>query len=132
MRKWEFEENYMKKGDFLLIFTLLFLLVGAFFYVQNSFVESNSKFISVQVNGKEIRKIKFGVGKNQYPIRTNFGLNILEVDEEGVRVIEASCPDKLDVKFGKISRVGQSIVCLPNRLVIEVKSDRNNEIDVIN
>ena len=71
--------------------------------------------------------------KKVYPIRTSFGLNILEVDEFGVRVIEASCPDKLDVKFGKIDKVGQAIICLPNRLVVEIKSNSDiNELDVVN
>lgn len=122
----------MKRGDFILIFAFLLLFGGWFFYIQNSFVETNSKYISVQVNGREIKKIKFGVGKSKYPIRTEYGINVLEVDESGVRVIEANCPDKLDVKFGKVNKVGQSIVCLPNRLVIEIKSDSENEIDVVN
>ena len=56
----------------------------------------------------------------------------MEVDKDSVRVIEASCPDKLDVKFGKIQKVGQSIICMPNRLVIQIKSRSKNDLDVIN
>lgn len=122
----------MKRGDFILIIILLLFFGGSFMYMRNSFVDTESKYISVQVNGKEIRKIKFGIGKNSYPIRTNFGLNVLEVDNVSVRIIEASCPDKLDVKFGRISKVGQAIVCLPNRLIIEIKSDKVSEVDVVN
>lgn len=123
----------MKKGDFILIFSLLGVFIISFFYINSKFFYSNDKYISVQVNGKEIKKITFGNEKKVYPIRTSFGLNILEVDEFGVRVIEASCPDKLDVKFGKIDKVGQAIICLPNRLVIEIKSNSNiNELDVVN
>lgn len=123
----------MKKGDFILIFSLLGIFIISFFYINSKFFYSNDKYISVQVNGKEIKKITFGNEKKVYPIRTSFGLNILEVDEFGVRVIEASCPDKLDVKFGKIDKVGQAIICLPNRLVIEIKSNSDiNELDVVN
>lgn len=123
----------MKKGDFILIFSLLGVFIISFFYINSKFFYSNDKYISVQVNGKEIKKITFGNEKKVYPIRTSFGLNILEVDEFGVRVIEASCPDKLDVKFGKIDKVGQAIICLPNRLVIEIKSNSDiNELDVVN
>lgn len=122
----------MKKGDFILIFSLLIFFVCMFFYTNNRFFYSDDKYISVQVNGKEVKQITFGKEKRVYPIRTSFGLNILEVDKDSVRVIEASCPDKLDVKFGKIKKVGQSIICMPNRLVVQIKSRVDNELDVIN
>ena len=111
----------MKKGDIIVIFTLIIIFCFSFVYINKSFITTEDKYISVQVNGEEIN-----------PIRTSFGLNILEVDNDGVRVIEASCPDKLDVKFGKINKVGQAIICMPNRLVIQIKSRQNNDLDVVN
>ena len=36
-------------------------------------------------------------------------------------VQEASCPDHLCIRQGKISREGEMIVCLPNRMIAEVK-----------
>lgn len=122
----------MKKGDFILIFSLLVIFICTFFYINNSYFNSDDKYVSVQVNGKEIKQITFGNEKKVYPIRTEFGLNILEVSENGVKVIEANCPDKLDVKFGEINKVGQSIICMPNRLVIQIKSRNISDLDVIN
>ncbi|MBF1294891.1 NusG domain II-containing protein [Parvimonas micra] len=122
----------MKKGDIIVIFTLIVVFCLSFIYISNSFITTGDKYISVQVNGEEIKQITFGNEKKVYPIRTSFGLNILEVDNESVRVIEASCPDKLDVKFGKINKVGQAIICMPNRLVIQIKSRKTNDLDVVN
>lgn len=122
----------MKKGDIIVIFTLIVVFCLSFIYIINSFITTGDKYISVQVNGEEIKQITFGNEKKVYPIRTSFGLNILEVDNESVRVIEASCPDKLDVKFGKINKVGQAIICMPNRLVIQIKSRKTNDLDVVN
>ena len=122
----------MKKGDIIVIFTLIVVFCLSFIYISNSFITTGDKYISVQVNGEEIKQITFGNEKTVYPIRTSFGLNILEVDNESVRVIEASCPDKLDVKFGKINKVGQAIICMPNRLVIQIKSRKTNDLDVVN
>ena len=48
-----------------------------------------------------------------------------------MRVIEADCPDQLDVKQGYISKVGEVIVCLPNRLVIEIKGVDEGDVDYI-
>ena len=63
-------------------------------------------------------------------IKTEFGYNLIEIGDGEVKVIDADCPDKLDVKQGSISKVGEIIVCLPNRMVIELKGiDNNREID---
>ena len=37
-----------------------------------------------------------------------------------VWVTDASCPDKICEHYGKISGDGEVIVCLPNRLIIQV------------
>lgn len=50
---------------------------------------------------------------------------------EGVRIAASSCPDQLCVKQGVLSRAGQSIVCLPNRVVVTLISRENPEIDAI-
>lgn len=48
-------------------------------------------------------------------------------------MIEADCPDKLCVHQGYISRVGEVLVCIPNKVVVEIKSDDSEkELDGIN
>lgn len=116
----------LTKGDKILIVAVIIINVISLWLVKNVAFNQNSKYISVQVNGEEIKRIIFDknmVGK-QIPIETEYGYNLLEIGDEKVRVIEADCPDKLDVKQGYISRVGEVIVCLPNRLVIEIKGTR--------
>lgn len=116
----------LTKGDKILIVAVIIINVISLWLVKNVAFNQDSKYISVQVNGEEIKKIIFDknmVGK-QIPIETEYGYNLLEIGDEKVRVIEADCPDKLDVKQGYISRVGEVIVCLPNRLVIEIKGTR--------
>lgn len=116
----------LTKGDKILIVAVIIINVISLWLVKNVLFNQNSKYISVQVNGEEIKRIIFDknmVGK-QIPIETEYGYNLLEIGDEKVRVIEADCPDKLDVKQGYISRVGEVIVCLPNRLVIEIKGTR--------
>lgn len=39
----------------------------------------------------------------------------------GVRVAAADCPDRLCVKTGEISRPGEAIACVPNRVVVTLK-----------
>lgn len=48
------------------------------------------------------------------------GTDLLVIRDGYAYFESASCPDHLCVKTGKISRVGQSIVCLPNRVSAEI------------
>lgn len=48
--------------------------------------------------------------------------NIVEIKNGMVSVIEASCRNQICVKHSPISRSGESIVCLPNRLVVRIDS----------
>ena len=95
----------------------------------------NERYISIQVNGKEVKKIIYDtklIGTT-IPIETEYGYNLIEIGDEEVRVIEADCPDKIDVKQGYISRIGETIVCLPNKMVVEIKGiAEDTEIDIIN
>lgn len=50
----------------------------------------------------------------------NGGYNVIEVRRGMIRVVEANCPEQVDVRQGWISRPSESIVCAPHRLVITV------------
>ena len=52
-----------------------------------------------------------------------YGENIVEIDRDKVKMYYADCPDLDCVRQGWISRPGQMIVCLPNRIVIKIESD---------
>ena len=49
------------------------------------------------------------------------GKNHLVIHDGCARIEEADCPDKLCVKQGTVSESGESVVCLPNRVVVAVK-----------
>ena len=43
---------------------------------------------------------------------------------------DADCPDKHYIKQGKIDSNGQKIVCLPNKTIVEISSEKEIEDDV--
>lgn len=49
---------------------------------------------------------------------------LMEFEVKGGKVAAmiSDCPDKVCVRTGYISREGQKIVCLPNRVIVEVKA----------
>ena len=60
----------------------------------------------------------------------NGGTNLLVIEDGAARIEEASCPDGVCVHTGRIRRNGQSIVCLPNQVVVEIVSDTENSSGV--
>lgn len=115
----------LTKGDkVLVIFLIVMSIVTAFFAFTINNSRNDVKFISIQIDGEEINTIEFSeeiIGKT-YTIETEFGKNVLQFGDGEVKIIEASCLDKLCIEQGTIKDVGQLLVCLPNRLVIEIKS----------
>ena len=125
----------LTKGDKLLIVFVVILSFVSMGYINRFAISNMDKYISIQVNGKEVKKIIYDpkIVGSTIPIESEYGFNLVEIGEDRVRVIEASCPDKIDVKQGYISRVGETIVCLPNRMVVEIKGiKKDTDIDIIN
>ncbi len=60
----------------------------------------------------------------------NGGTNLLVIEDGSARIEEASCPDGVCVHTGRVRRDGQSIVCLPNQVVVEIVSGAENESGV--
>lgn len=125
----------MTKWDKLLIILIAAISLASMGFIKNKATNVGEKYISVQVNGEEIKKIIFDkkiIGKT-IPIETEFGYNLIEIGDQRVRVIEADCPDQIDVKQGYISQPHELIVCLPNRLVVEIigGEDDDEKIDYI-
>ena len=64
-------------------------------------------------------------------IEINHGTNILEIKDGEDSMIEADCPDQICVHEKAISADGESIICLPNKIVVEVESDKESELDAV-
>ena len=65
-----------------------------------------------------------------YLFDTSYGTNTVVVEGGEIRVSEADCPDKICVNMGGVSRSGETITCLPHKLVIEVHNDKKNDYDI--
>lgn len=55
--------------------------------------------------------------------------NIVRIAGGAVSVIEANCGDHTCVRTGAVSREGETIVCLPHRLVIRIEGGGDTGFD---
>ena len=114
----------MTFADKVLSFSLL--LISLFAVVFQGFYPSdeNGRKIVITVDGEVYGEYDFSDEERIIEIKTDYGENIVVIDKDSVWVNEADCPDKLDVKSGKIQKPGQMIVCLPNKMMIEISADK--------
>ena len=87
--------------------------------------------IRITANGREVLRLPADEDADELAVEGYQGDSYLEVRDGRVRMVDSACPDKLCVKTGWISSPGESIVCLPNRVVIEIVSGDGGP-DVVN
>lgn len=63
--------------------------------------------------------------KTYYPAGNQY--NIIEVDGTRIRVKEDNSPDQIAVKTGWISRPGETSICLPHKLIIDIRGESSTE-----
>ncbi|MBD5463949.1 MAG: NusG domain II-containing protein [Lachnospiraceae bacterium] len=59
------------------------------------------------------------------------GYNLLLISGGQVSVSDADCPDGLCVRQRAITRNGESIICLPHKLVIQIESKEESDLDAV-
>jgi hypothetical protein len=57
--------------------------------------------------------------------------NVLEIKDGVVDMTEASCPDQICVYHYTISKNQESIVCLPNKVIITIENGEETEVDSV-
>lgn len=111
-----------RKADVILIVLLLALCVVIFGLIQ-IFVKKDGAAAVVKVDGNVVEELDL---KRDNMIEVggyDGGVNKIEVKDGKVRMINADCPDELCVKTGWISKTGETIVCLPHRVVVEITGE---------
>ena len=104
--------------DILLIIILLALGLSAFLIIESG--REDGAYVKVTVDGELVAE--YSLSKDgEYHL--NGGTNLLIVSGGKAFIKDADCPDGLCIHQGKISRSGERIVCLPNRVMIEVISE---------
>ena len=57
------------------------------------------------------------------------GYNLLFISNGEASISDADCPDGLCVRQRAISHNGESIICLPHKLVIQISAGKEKELD---
>lgn len=124
------EKKRLRRNDVIFIVALLLVVTvaGACLYL----FRGEGDTVTVSVDGKVVATYPLDVNRVEDIQTGTDGLNRLVIRDGKAWVETASCPDGICAAHKPIHREGESIVCLPNRVVIAVQTaDPTEQPDIV-
>ncbi len=117
-----------KRRDIIFIGCLFVvgLLLTAFILLPQ---KSYGSVVQVKVDGQIVYQTHLSKDTTKR-IQTPYGYNTLVIKNKSVSISESDCKNKICVHEHSISRIGESIVCLPHHLSITI-SGKANDVDAV-
>ena len=110
--------------DVIVISALLILSLSVLLIVN--LTRKDGATVKIEVNGETVGEYPLGLNRD-YTV--NGGTNILRVEDGRAYMIHSDCPDHTCEMTGKISYVGQTIVCLPNKVSVTIIGESDDGVD---
>lgn len=112
----------MTKADRWLVFVIL--LSGMLAWAIHGYMSQETSteiYAVVKVQGEVRKEIRLTKGEeNSFMVEGKVGPVMIEVRDKKVRIAESSCPQQICVRRSWISAPGESIICVPNEIVIYI------------
>ena len=119
----------IKKYRLDIIVIAVLILATLSLLLATVLAKESGNYVVVEIDGAVSEKYsleKDGV----FPL--NGGTNILVIEDGKAYLSYSNCPDHTCELTGKIQYVGQSIICLPNKLSVTVQGEQTeNAVDLI-
>lgn len=112
------EKKRPRRADILFIAGLL--LVSVALVLILTLTRREGAFAEVEIDGESVARYALATD-GEYAL--NGGTNVLVIEGGEAYLTYADCPDLVCVKTGRIRYVGESIVCLPNRLSVVIRGE---------
>lgn len=103
-----------RTGDFIIAAAVLFLAAAVWAYPFLG-TETAGGRVEIEHDGARVRTLLLSEST-----AINVGGCEIRTENGEAYVADADCPDRVCVNTGKISRAGQSIICIPNKLSVKI------------
>jgi hypothetical protein len=118
----------LKTGDYILISCVIVFIISSFVFIH--IVDSSEKVAIIIVNNIEMYRISPFEDRNII-VNGTIDKSHIQVKNAQISIIEAPCRHKICIKMGKISKAGETLICVPNRIVIQILGNNSNSLDGI-
>ena len=104
-------------NDILLVACLLIAVLIVFVIFKSNLKDGN--YVKITIDNKVKDCYNFNED-GEYTIISGKNTNVLVIKDGTAFIKSADCPDKICVHHPPISKVGETIVCLPHKVVVEI------------
>lgn len=122
----------IKKLDIVIIIFLIILsFIPHLIFGYTLGYEYDRTYVEITIGGNFYKKIPLSEhsGEDIIEIKSDNYINKIKIVGNKLLMIEANCPDSLCIHQGEILKVGQSVVCLPNKVMVEIKGNKIEDND---
>ncbi|MDO4938568.1 MAG: NusG domain II-containing protein [Lachnospiraceae bacterium] len=114
----------LKKGDIAVI--VFFLLLSVFLFLLQFSSNSGKTVAEIYFDGDLIHRAVLDDVSEPYHISVNNAE--IEISKDSAGFVESDCPDRICVRSGALSRIGDMAACVPNRVVLKITADDSSLI----
>jgi len=112
----------------ILLTALLFWLIP---FLLNKVNKNTPAVVSVYQNGQKLADYPLSDDQTVAVPWEEDGYNLLLIEDGKASITDADCPDQLCVRQRSIAQNGESIICLPHKLVLKIEGDEESELDAV-
>lgn len=117
----------IKKGDIIISLSLLLLSIVMAFGISNSRPKTSGKIVRIEHNSELYGEFSLNEDK-VIEIDDGVHYNKVVIKDGEAYMEEANCRDQICTQMPPISINGETIICLPNRVFLEViDTDQSND-----
>ena len=116
-------QTIFKPWDALAYGLVIVIMVAGFANMRIMMGNGRDRLAIIEMDGEVIDTINLEQNKIAQEIWIDAGegkYNVILVGYDYIEVLESNCPDQVCVGWGRIRYAGQTIVCLPFRIVIRI------------
>ncbi len=122
----------MKKGDIVIVVLGILLAFAIYLGYTTQQQQTNQLQLVIKSEGQIIKTMPCRVGFSEsYQVENQYGSNQIVNQDGVVSMALADCRNQICVHSKPISAAGQSIICLPHRVSVELLGSGEPEIDQI-
>ncbi len=122
----------MKRGDWAIAIVGIVVAMALYFGYDLLQNHSAENYVVIKSEGTVVKTFPLDEDTDEiYHFKNDYGSNLIVIERGVVDVIEADCKNQICVNSASISEVGQSIICLPHRLSVEIVGGTAEDVDVI-
>ncbi len=114
--------------DAILIGVLLLLSLAVF---------AGARYVSVMgselevYHGEELLKTLSLEVESKFIVKTSQGSLELQIKDGQAMITKVDCPRQICRSMGPISKAGQSMICLPNKIIVKIRSENDPDLDAV-